>query len=54
MVEPTLIWEYTLIKSQILQANLLVSEISVDYWQTKSNQTGKLFVNPLHLPEEVV
>jgi len=54
MVEPTLLWEYTLIKSQILQANLLVSEISVDYRQTKNNQTGKLFLNPLHLPVEEV
>lgn len=54
MVEPTLLWEYTLIKSQILQANPLVSEISVDYRQTKSNQTGKLFVIPVHLPVEEV
>ena len=54
MVEPTLLWEYTLIKSQILHANPLVSEISVDYRQTKSNQTGNLFINPLHLPVEKV
>ena len=54
MVQPTLLGEYTLIKFQVLQASPIVSEISVDYKQTKSNQTEKLFVNPLHLSAEEV
>jgi hypothetical protein len=53
-MEPTLLGEYMLIKSQVLQASPFVSEISVDYRQTKSNQTQKLFVNPLHLSAEDV